>query len=59
MLSAAIAAPQPVSTGVDVSAALWSGSPLPALSQAQFYFAEIPEAQRPEFVLESLARLRA
>lgn len=59
VLSAAIAAPQPVSTGVDVSAALWSGSPLPALSQAQFYFAEIPEAQRPEFVLESLARLRA
>ena len=51
--------PAPMSTGVDVSPLLWSGAALPALGKAQFYFVEIPETQRPEFVLESLARLRA
>ena len=59
VLSPLVALPAPVSTGVDVSPLLWSGAALPALGKAQFYFVEIPETQRPEFVLESLARLRA
>lgn len=45
--------------GVDVSAALDSGRPLPELAGKQFYFIEIPRAATPEHVLESLARLKA
>lgn len=48
-----------MSSGVDVSAALWAGSALPVLGSGQFYFVEIPAEQHPELVLESLARLRA
>jgi len=59
VLSSAFVAAVPVSTGVDVGCSLWSGDALPALSQGQFYFVDIPASQRPEFVLESLARLRA
>lgn len=51
--------PSPTSAGVDVGAALWSGAALPGLQPGQFYFAEIPSGQKPESVLESLARLRA
>ncbi|MBS0371972.1 MAG: hypothetical protein JSS57_22545 [Proteobacteria bacterium] len=59
VLSSAFQAAMPVSTGVDVSQPLWEGAALPALGAGEFYFVEIPESQRPEFVLESLARLRA
>lgn len=59
VLSSAIVAAQPVSIGVDVSQALWDGELLPPLGEGQFYFVEIGATQRPEFVLESLARLRA
>lgn len=46
-------------SGVDVGDDLWSGQPVPALGEAQFYFAEVPRTHRPEQVLESLERLRA
>ncbi len=59
VLSPSVLATEPVSVGVDVSQPLWNGGALPALGKGQFFFAEIPETQRPEFVLESLARLRA
>lgn len=59
VLSPVILAVEPVSTGVDVGQSLWNGAALPALDKGQFYFVEIPDSQRPEFVLESLARLRA
>jgi len=59
VLSSAFRAAMPVSTGVDVSQPLWAGAALPALGAGEFYFVEIPASQRPEFVLESLARLRA
>lgn len=51
--------PKPASSGVDVGAVLWHGGSLPVLDQGQFYFVEIPAEQQPEFVLESLVRLRA
>lgn len=44
--------------GVDVSAMLWQGEPIPALLSCQFYFVEIPRNERPEHVLDCLARLR-
>lgn len=59
VISPTLGVAPPASTGVDVSEALWGGAALPALAAGQFYFVEIPETQRPEFVLESLARLRA
>lgn len=59
VLSSAFRGAAPLSTGVDVSQPLWSGDAVPALAAGEFYFVEIPETQRPEFVLESLARLRA
>lgn len=59
VLSRDVTAAPPVSTGVDVSLPLWASEALPALAPGQFYFAEVPAHQRPEFVLESLARLRA
>lgn len=45
--------------GVDVSAMLWRNEPIPALLQSQFYFVEVPKDERPEHVLDCLARLRA
>ena len=59
VISPTLGVAPPASTGVDVSEALWGGAALPALAAGQFYFVEIPETQRPEFVLESLDRLRA
>jgi len=59
VISPSIRVPQPASSGVDVGIALWHGGSLPALDQGQFYFVEIPVEQQPEFVLESLAQLRA
>jgi len=44
--------------GIDVGLDLWSGGNLPVLANNHFYFAEIPVSQKPEAVLESLARLR-
>jgi hypothetical protein len=44
--------------GLDVGQSLWSGAELSPLAPGQFYFAEIPVEQRPETVLENLARLR-
>lgn len=58
VLSPTLSVAEPGSTGLDISAPLWVGGAIPALGKGQFYFAEIPEAQRPESVLESLARLR-
>ncbi|BAL25456.1 hypothetical protein [Azoarcus sp. KH32C] len=48
-----------VATGLDVSEALWAGQEIPARGARQFWFAEIPREQKPESVLENLARLRA
>jgi len=45
--------------GVDVSAMLWGNEPIPALLPSQFYFVEVPKDERPEHVLDCLARLRA
>lgn len=45
--------------GLDVSGPLWAGAPLAALAPGQFYFAEVPEAARPESVLEHVGRLRS
>lgn len=45
--------------GVDVSAMLWGNEPIPALRKSQFYFVEVPKDERPEHVLDCLARLRA
>jgi hypothetical protein len=59
LISPTLGVAPPGSTGVDVGEALWRGEALPALAAGQFYFVEIPESRRPEFVLESLARLRA
>jgi hypothetical protein len=47
------------SRGVDVSAMLWAGRPVPELTPAQFYFVEVPQDTLPEQVLESLGRLKA
>ena len=59
VISPTLRVPEPSSSGVDISLPLWDGAPLPALDKGQFYFVEIPASQRPESVLESLARLRA
>lgn len=59
VLSKTTYASEPVSTGVDVSDLLWSGQKPPSIGKDQFYFVEIPETQKPEFVLDSLASLRA
>jgi len=45
--------------GVDVSAPLWAGQPVPAPARGQFHFIEVPRDAMPEHVLDSLARLRA
>lgn len=45
--------------GVDVSAKLWKGEMLQPLQPNQFYFVEVPKDERPEHVLDCLARLRA
>lgn len=45
--------------GADVSALLWGSEPIPALRESQFYFVEVPKDERPEQVLDCLARLRA
>lgn len=45
--------------GLDVSASLWAGQPLPDLGPTQFYFIEIPRNAAPEQVLDSLSKLRA
>jgi hypothetical protein len=46
--------------GSDVSSLLWANAPTPALHKShQFYFAEVPKDERPEHVLDCLARLRA
>jgi len=58
VISPTIRVSQPASSGVDVGDTLWQGGSLPALDQGQFYFVEIPAEQQPEFVLESLFRLR-
>ena len=44
--------------GVDVSAALWAGQPVPELTPTQFYFCEIPRDATPELVLDRLAGLK-
>lgn len=44
--------------GVDVSARLWGNESVPALLPDQFYFVEVPKDERPEHVLDCLARLR-
>ncbi|OIQ93506.1 hypothetical protein GALL_245710 [mine drainage metagenome] len=44
--------------GLDVGEDLWSGGAIPQLAPGQFYFAEIPVAQKPETVLENIVRLR-
>jgi hypothetical protein len=59
----AVITPLPVplfskAVGLDIGQVLWAGGPLPALAANQFYFAEIPETQKPESVLDNLARLR-
>ncbi len=58
VISPSVRVAVPASTGVDVSQSLWSGSALPPLENGQFYFAEVPPDQQPEFVLEAVARLR-
>ncbi|WP_061288467.1 hypothetical protein [Azotobacter vinelandii] len=58
LISADLRLQRPASSGVDVGAVLWQGGDLPTLDQGQFYFVEIPADQQPEFVLDSLARLR-
>ncbi|MGE5471622.1 MAG: hypothetical protein ACM3X0_12555 [Bacteroidota bacterium] len=45
--------------GVDVSARLWGGEPMPTLLPGQFSFAEVPKDEQPEHVLDCLAGLRA
>lgn len=45
--------------GVDVTAPLWAGQPVPALANGQFHFIEVPRDATPEHVLDSLARVRA
>lgn len=45
--------------GIDVSAALWSGAPLPATGPGHFRFVEVPRDAVPEQVLERLAHVRA
>ncbi|TXT29707.1 MAG: hypothetical protein FD131_2173 [Rhodocyclaceae bacterium] len=45
--------------GVNVSTTLWSNGQLPPLTENQFYFAEVPRDERPEHVLDCLARLRS
>lgn len=45
--------------GVDASAALHAGQPLPELGPRQFYYIEIAAGANPERVLESLGALRA
>jgi len=45
--------------GLDVSAGLWAGQPLPDLGPTQFYFIEIPRNAAPEQVLDSLSKLKA
>ena len=59
VLSPSVCAGSDASTGVDISQAMWAGGVWPPLGAGQFYFVEIPETQRPESVLENLARLRA
>lgn len=54
----AVIGTDPQAQGQDVSAALFGGGDLPALTAGQFYFAEIPVAHPPEAVLDALARLR-
>lgn len=44
--------------GVEVSAMLWGNDPVPPLLASQFYFVEVPKDERPEHVLDCLARLR-
>lgn len=44
--------------GRDVSAEFQAEAPIPALSTGQFYFAQLVPGQRPESVLDLLARLR-
>jgi hypothetical protein len=45
--------------GVDVTARVWGGEPVPELEAKQFHFVDIPRDAVPEHVLESLGRLRA
>ncbi|NTV09415.1 MAG: hypothetical protein HGA47_01400 [Zoogloea sp.] len=45
--------------GLDVSQSFGEGAALPRLDNREFYFVEVAVDARPEFVLESLARLRA
>lgn len=44
--------------GIDVSAKLWKGEMVQPLQPNQFYFVEVPKDERPEHVLDCLARLR-
>lgn len=44
--------------GLDVSARLWKGETVQPLQPNQFYFVEVPKDERPEQVLDCLARLR-
>lgn len=44
--------------GLDVSAPLWNGDEVPGLDSRQFYFVEVAKDERPEHVLDCLARLR-
>lgn len=44
--------------GVNVSTAVWGNEPVSALMPNQFYFVEVPKDERPEYVLDCLARLR-
>lgn len=45
--------------GVDVSAMTWANESIPPVLPNQFYFVEVPKDERPEHVLDCLARLRA
>lgn len=45
--------------GVNVSTTLWGNEALLPLKTTQFYFAEVPRDERPEHVLDCLARVRA
>ncbi|MBH1979380.1 MAG: hypothetical protein I8H67_13595 [Comamonadaceae bacterium] len=45
--------------GLDISEAFATGEALPALGAGQFHFAQIVPGQRPEAVLDTVARLRA
>jgi hypothetical protein len=44
--------------GINVSATLWGNEPPLPLKANQFYFAEVPRDERPEHVLDCIARVR-